>query len=58
MKRALAILALATFCITGTPAQDVAPEDAPRLARNNAGDRLAPTAHPPRAAERRGFLVF
>ena len=53
MKRPLAILALATLCITGTPAQDAAPDDSGRSARNaNLGDRLAPTAHPPLPAQR------
>ena len=39
MKRALAILTLATLCVTAAPAQDRA-------------DRLAPTAHPPLPLQR------
>ena len=42
MKRALAVLALATLCVTGTPAQD-------RV------DRLAPTPHPALPLQRSQF---
>ena len=49
MKRALAIFALATLCVTGAPAQDRTPEQS---RRTGAGDRLAPTAHPPLPAQR------
>ena len=45
MKRALAVLALSVLCAAGTPAQDQ-----PR--RTGAGDRLAPTTHPPLPAQR------
>ena len=44
----LAVLALALLYATGTPAQDRAP-DQPR--RTGAGDRLAPTNHPPLPAQ-------
>ncbi len=49
MKRALAVLALATLCVSASPAQDRVP-DQPR--RSGAGDRLAPTTHPPLPAQR------
>jgi soluble lytic murein transglycosylase len=47
VRQALAVLALATLCATGIPAQS--PEQ-PR--RTGAGDRLAPTSHPPLPAQR------
>ena len=46
MRRALAILALATLCVSGIPAQD------------RTSDRLAPTAHPPLPAQRSHYWLI
>ena len=48
MRRPLAVVAVATLCAAGVPAQDRTP-DQPR--RTGAGDRLAPTTHPPLPAQ-------
>jgi soluble lytic murein transglycosylase len=48
VRRPLAVVAVATLCAAGVPAQDRTPEQ-PR--RTGAGDRLAPTTHPPLPAQ-------